>query len=273
VGNELDVSSLRIFGCKAFVHVPEKHRPKLAARSLICTFLGYTRNWKAYKLLNRLTRRLVESRDIVLNEGGPEKRYERIVIEDDADGIDAEGTPETGVPQRAPDQAVDSKPEPEPEPESESEIEDIPTSTPQPSITTSRPKRTIREPVPNDDPRYSVTSYKLRKRPAEHPSVAPADALTNPRTPAEAMAYPDAAQWEAACNDERRAFEHMGVYEIVPRPSGRKVVGSKWVFCIKHGPDGSIQKYKTRGVAQGFSEIEGIDYDKTFAPITKFASL
>jgi hypothetical protein len=87
------------------------------------------------------------------------------------------------------------------------------------------------------------------------------------------MARPDAAQWELACMSELRAFETMGVYEVVPRPKDRKVVGSKWVFRIKRGPDGSIQKYKARIVAQGFTQIEGIDYDETFAPVAKLASL
>jgi hypothetical protein len=45
------------------------------------------------------------------------------------------------------------------------------------------------------------------------------------------------------------------------------------VFCIKRGPDGEIQKYKARVVVQGFTQIEGIDYDKMFAPVAKFASL
>jgi Reverse transcriptase (RNA-dependent DNA polymerase) len=64
----------------------------------------------------------------------------------------------------------------------------------------------------------------------------------------------------------------MGVYKIVPQPKDHKVVGSKWVFHIKHGPDSEVQKYKACMVAQGFTQIEGLNYDKTFAPITKFAS-
>jgi hypothetical protein len=87
------------------------------------------------------------------------------------------------------------------------------------------------------------------------------------------MARPDAAEWEVVCEAERHAFEHMGMYEVVPHPKGRKVVGSKWVFCIKRGPDGEIQKYKARVVAQGFTQIEGIDYDEMFVPVAKFASL
>ncbi len=45
------------------------------------------------------------------------------------------------------------------------------------------------------------------------------------------------------------------------------------MFRIKRGPDGTIQKYKARVVAQGFTQIEGVDYDETFAPVAKLASL
>ena len=65
----------------------------------------------------------------------------------------------------------------------------------------------------------------------------------------------------------------MEVYRILLWRCGKNIVGSKWVFRIKRGPDGTIQKYKAHIIAQGFTQIEGIDYDETFAPITKFASL
>jgi hypothetical protein len=88
---------------------------------------------------------------------------------------------------------------------------------------------------------------------------------------AEAMACQDTAEWDAACKDERCSFERMGVYKIIPRLKDCKVVGSKWVFRIKQGPDGSIQKYKVHVVVQGFSQVEGLDYGQTFAPVAKFA--
>jgi Reverse transcriptase (RNA-dependent DNA polymerase) len=87
------------------------------------------------------------------------------------------------------------------------------------------------------------------------------------------MSQPDAAQWEMVCTDKMHAFEHMGMYKVIPRPASQKIVRSKWVFCIKCGPTGEIQKYKARIVAQGFMQIEGINYDKTFAPIAKLTSI
>jgi len=49
-----------------------------------------------------------------------------------------------------------------------------------------------------------------------------------------------------------------GVWEIVPRPSDKLVVTSKWIYKIKHAVYGSIDKYKVRFVARGFSQNEGI---------------
>ena len=57
------------------------------------------------------------------------------------------------------------------------------------------------------------------------------------------------------------------MFDVVPRPDGKSVVTSKWIYKIKHAVDGSIEKYKARFVARGFSQKEGIDYEETFAPV------
>src|SRR5713226_5381573 len=124
--------------------------------------------------------------------------------------------------------------------------------------------------VKDDDPCYEVMSYGQRQA---HANIAKTNELGDPLTYAEAMKRSDAVQWEMACEQERKAFEGMGMYSVVPCLQGRKVVGSKWVFHIKHGPDGTIQKYKAQLVARGFMQVESIDYNKTFAPMTKLTSL
>ena len=53
--------------------------------------------------------------------------------------------------------------------------------------------------------------------------------------------------------------------EIVSRPKKKSIVTLKWIYKIKHTTDGSIEKYKARFVARGFSQKEGIDYEEKFA--------
>ena len=63
------------------------------------------------------------------------------------------------------------------------------------------------------------------------------------------------------------------VWDVVPRPNRKLVVTSKWIYKTKHVVDDSIEKYKARFVARGFSQKEGIDYEETFAPISRYTSI
>jgi hypothetical protein len=51
------------------------------------------------------------------------------------------------------------------------------------------------------------------------------------------------------------------------------VVGSRWIYKVKKATDGSVEKYKAMFVSWGFSQIEGIDYDETFAPVARYSSI
>ena len=63
------------------------------------------------------------------------------------------------------------------------------------------------------------------------------------------------------------------MWEVVPRPTGKSAVTSRWLYKIKHVVDGSIEKYKARFVACGFTQKEGIDYDETFAPVDRYTTI
>ena len=62
-------------------------------------------------------------------------------------------------------------------------------------------------------------------------------------------------------------------WEIVPRPDGKSIVTSKWLYKINHVVNGTVEKYKARFVAWGFSQVEGVDYDETFAPVARYTSI
>jgi hypothetical protein len=67
--------------------------------------------------------------------------------------------------------------------------------------------------------------------------------------------------------EEYASIMKNDVWEVVPRPEDKRVVGSKWIYKVKHAADGSMDKYKARFVAKRFSQREGVDYKETFAPV------
>ena len=79
--------------------------------------------------------------------------------------------------------------------------------------------------------------------------------------------------WQDAMTEEYHSIMKNDVWDIVLRPEGKSVVTSKWIYKIKHATDGSVEKYKARFVAKGFSQVKGIEYEETFSPIARCTSI
>lgn len=67
--------------------------------------------------------------------------------------------------------------------------------------------------------------------------------------------------------EEMEALLKNETWILVPLPKGKKMVGCKWVFSIKHKADGSIERYKARLVAKGHTQTYNIDYQESFSPV------
>jgi hypothetical protein len=72
---------------------------------------------------------------------------------------------------------------------------------------------------------------------------------------------------------ELNNFAHNKVWELVKRPSDHNVIGTKWVFRNKQDKNGVIVRNKARLVVQGYTQVEGLDFDETFAPIARLEAI
>ncbi|KAG8497290.1 hypothetical protein CXB51_008531 [Gossypium anomalum] len=100
--------------------------------------------------------------------------------------------------------------------------------------------------------------------------VSNVDSIETPKNIEEAL---KSTKWKQAVLEEITALEDNGTWEISKLPTGKKTVGCKWIFTTKFKPDGSIDRYKARLVARGFTQTYGLDYEETFAPVAKLNTI
>jgi hypothetical protein len=97
--------------------------------------------------------------------------------------------------------------------------------------------------------------------------------IHEPRTYHDAITCPDQAKWKTAMKAELDNIGAKKTWKVTDLPAGRRAIGCKWVYKVKQDADGKITKYKARLVAQGFSQVPGVDFEETFAPVGRMTSL
>jgi hypothetical protein len=97
--------------------------------------------------------------------------------------------------------------------------------------------------------------------------------VDEPASFSEALHSPNKDEWMTAMQEEMSSMDKNNVWELVNLSLGRKTIGNKWVLKVKRKADGSIDRYKARLLAKGYTQREGIDYEDTFSPVVRFASI
>src|SRR5690606_23458211 len=97
-----------------------------------------------------------------------------------------------------------------------------------------------------------------------------------PTTYLQAMKSLDSSKWIAAMQEEHQRMIDLKVWEELDpseMPDNRTCVNAGWVYTTKNHADGTIERYKARLVAKGHSQQAGIDYNETYAPVTRYDTL
>jgi hypothetical protein len=95
-------------------------------------------------------------------------------------------------------------------------------------------------------------------------------ALFEPRGVGHTLFY---SSWVNAMHEELDNFDRNQVWTLVGPPRDVNVIGTKWVFKNKQGEDGEVVRNKARLVAQGFSQVQGLDFGEIFAPVARLEDI
>lgn len=264
-----DLSILRIFGCKAMSFIPKEKRFKFDPKSKHCIFIGYSSTTKGYRLYDPCTNKIFISRDVKFFENLQEtKNYDNKTpefsnfffiqqnsneVEDNSevipihDNIDNNNTAAADIT----DDTILS--------DSEGDVSEY---LPQPPINIEVP----------DEPRRSQRNRFPVQR-FDNVMSATTKMCADPETVSEALSGKNAKQWRCAMDAELKSLEENKTWTLVHLPVGRKAINNKWVFKMKMGGDGKIDKFKARLVVKGCAQQKGIDYAETFSPVVRYSTI
>ena len=127
------------------------------------------------------------------------------------------------------------------------------------------PEKRLRKAKPHFDEQANVVNEPV--------IVSLTSEVCEPRTLKEALKSEHSAQWKEAMNSEFSSLIKNQTWDLVPRPPGVNVVGNRWLYKVKRNSDRSINRFKSRLVAQGFSQTHGVDYDEVFSPVARSSAI
>ncbi|WJX48053.1 hypothetical protein P8452_34667 [Trifolium repens] len=249
------VKHFHIFGSECFILADREPRRKLDPKSEKGFFLGYSTNSRAYRVYNTKTQVVMESVNVVVKDSS-DKENEGV---DQGTPVSVNAEPDDGASTPASMNEADER-----------TIEEDNDESARPQATSKGPSVRVQKNHPLDlvigNPEQGITTRRTNDVVANSCFVS----LFEPKNVKEALT--DEA-WIEAMQEELNQFERSEVWDLVPRPEDVNVIGTKWVYKNKSDENGTVTRNKARLVAQGYTQIEGLDFDETFAPVARLESI
>lgn len=236
------------FGSTVYYWNPTPKRDsKLSPRSIPGILVGYSENSKGYRVYNKATRKVIITRDIKFTDEcdnkdesnpTPEKFSTEIFNSDDEE---VEPAPSPNVAEPTIEAQIEIPVQEQAAVQEQAHIEPVTVPTP--------PRRSSRQ---SKKPDY--WSYHVYEEPHTHQQAIQSD---------------EKEKWMEAMDAEFNSLLKNETFELVNLPKGRKAIKTKWVYKRKTDANDNVTRYKARLVAKGFSQIPGIDFEETYAPVSR----
>ncbi|GJV28542.1 retrovirus-related pol polyprotein from transposon TNT 1-94 [Tanacetum coccineum] len=242
-GRKPTLDYFRVFGSKCFILNTKDYLTKFDPKSYEGIFLGYSQNSKAYIILNKHTRKVEESLNVTFDETPPPSKTSQLV-DDDLDEEEAiKVTKKKNLEKDIKDETLEID-----------EIVNIKESRNHPleNVIGNLNQRTLRSQAQNQSNFFCFIS------------------TIEPKNVNEALAD---ESWILAMQEELNQPIANDVWELVSQPRNMTTIGTKWVFRNKLDENDIVSRNKARLVAQGYNQQEGIDYDETYALVSRLESI
>ncbi|CAM9000216.1 unnamed protein product [Rhodiola kirilowii] len=294
-GKKPTVKYFHIFRSDCYILNDREYRQKLDPKSDEGFFLGYSSNSRAYRVFNRRTGSVMESINVKIKDDLIE-----LTVSDDAD--ETVGTASGTAPRPLPTETDSTRsalpatkgvgtvaetgsfPQNETDPtegastannstgnSSSDEIEEVSTQADRAALQPSR--RIARDHPTSEIIGAPSDGIQTRGKLINYRGLAACSCFLSSIEPKNIKEALTDEYWVLAMQEELEEFARNDVWDLVPRHDGVNVIGTKWIFKNKSDTSGNITRNKARLVAQGYSQIEGIDFDETFAPVARLEAI
>lgn len=282
-------TALRVFGCKCYPSLRPYMSNKLDPKSLACVFLGYNEKYKRYRCYYPPTGKFFISRHVLFDESSFPYMdlYSRLHQDSTSSllnawraaylqpvsepAVSSEAAPEELPPQHVsqvtepmPVQAASPVPPPTPPDvsDAESDLDDHEVQQNQQvaveaMVHAVHPMTTrARVGIVKPNPKYALLTIK--------------DEFAEPKFVKAALKHKG---WTKSMGVEIDNMKESETFELVPPADDQNPLGSRWVYKTKRNADGTVLCLRSRLVAKGNEQEEGVDFIKTFSPVVRTATI